>query len=148
MSLNSSCSFRIARDAARSLSALSRSPSNQQIILISLEQTPTRLIPAHHRSSPSVDYIDAVSTPPFASTSAIPLAEGLVDLYADDGPQRLVNAVLDVLKRRKSEGKKVTVVLDSADALAEKGVHAVFSLVKKILRTLEGGAPGGISHSD
>lgn len=49
-----------------------------------------------------------------------------------------------MIKQKKSEGKNLLVVVDSVDALAEKGVHAVFSLVKKVLKGL-GGGPAGAS---
>ncbi|ORY88749.1 hypothetical protein BCR35DRAFT_350687 [Leucosporidium creatinivorum] len=112
------------------------------LLLISLEQTPSRLIPSAHRSSPLISHVDGISAPPFASTSSTPLPAGLVDIHAEHGMQQLEKAVLEAIKQKKSEGKKLLVVLDSVDALAEKGVHAVFSLVKKVLKALEGGPSG------
>lgn len=112
------------------------------LLLISLEQTPSRLISCAHRSSPLVSHVDCISAPPFASTSSTPLPAGLVDLHAEHGVQQLEKLVLEVIKQKKSEGKKLLVVLDSVDALAEKGVHAVFSLVKKVLKGLDGSPSG------
>lgn len=114
------------------------------MLLISLEQSPSRLIPNTLRSSPLITHVDAVSTPPFglASTSSTPLPAGQVDLHAEDGVQQLEKRVFEAVKARKAEGKRLLVVLDSVDALAEKGVHVAFALLKKVLKGLEGGQSG------
>lgn len=58
--------------------------------------------------------------------------------------RQLEKSVLEAIKQKRTEGKKLLVVLDSVDALAEKGVHAVFSLAKKVLKALEGGPAGAL----
>lgn len=103
------------------------------MVLLALEQSPSRLIPASHDTS-KLDLINAVSSSPVASTSTLP--PSALDITAPGGVQAVERKVLEVIGRRK-RGDKVLLVLDSVDALAEHGVQAVFSLVHKALKALE-----------
>lgn len=126
---------------------------NEQVVVISLEQSPSRLIPRNNSNSSAtqnqhVDLVDCVSVPPFASTSTLPA--GLVNLHEKGGVQLLEKSALEAVRRRKAAagaGGKVLVVLDSVDALAEKGVHAVFSLLRKVLKELEGSSGESVMSS-
>ncbi|KAL8286567.1 hypothetical protein RQP46_004584 [Phenoliferia psychrophenolica] len=101
-------------------SSLSR---NEAVIVLALEQTPSRLLPRTHDAS-RVDFVDCLA------------AE--VDLHGAGGARRHEEVALEAVRRRKKQGGKIVVVLDSVDELAEEGVEVVYSLVRKVLRELQG----------
>lgn len=105
----------------------------EHVVLLALEQSPSRLIPASHDPS-KLDLVHAVSSSPIASTSTLP--PSAVDANATVGVQAMERMVLKAIGRRE-RGDKVLLVLDSVDALAEHGVQAVFSLVHKALKALD-----------
>jgi hypothetical protein len=107
--------------------------SNDHVIALALEQPPSKLLPAGYPRD-KVDLVDAVSGCPYASTST--LAPGLVNLHEEGGLAAMETLVLDAVVRRKA-GDRVLVVIDSVDALAEFGVHAVVSLLRRVLKLLE-----------
>lgn len=103
------------------------------MIALALEQPPSKLLPTGYPRD-KVDVIDGVSGCPYASTST--LAPGLVNVYDEGGLAAMEKLVLDAVVRRKA-GDRLLVVIDSVDALAEFGVHAVVSLLRRVLKLLE-----------
>lgn len=104
-------------------------------MLISVEQTPSRLLPASFPPE-LVLQVDAVSHPPTASTSAAPLPAHLVDWKGEGGGRRLQEIVVKAVESALKASESVLVVLDSIDALAEEGTYEALSVVKAVLSRL------------
>lgn len=103
------------------------------MIVIALEQRPSKLIPAAYKSSSRITLIDTVSLP-FASTSTA--RSNAFGLSGGEGLKALGERVEEGIGK---ERERVLVVLDSVNALAQQGTHAVVSLVRRILRQLDNG---------
>lgn len=102
-------------------------------MLISLEQTPSRLVP-----SPKPEHltlVDGVSCPPFASTSS--LAPHLVDWQATGGLSRLLDKVTEGVERALKTSDRLTIVLDSVTRLAEEGSNEAVKVIRAILARIK-----------
>ncbi|SCZ99356.1 BZ3500_MvSof-1268-A1-R1_Chr3-1g05966 [Microbotryum saponariae] len=121
-------------------SALSR--SDEQAVVVALEQSPARLLPfaastgASHANLQLVDAVSSLSKT-YASTSAVPLGDSFLDLYQPNGVQYLVKAVVTAIERAQQKSSSVLVVLDSVDRLHElAGMHGVHSTLQAVLKAL------------
>ncbi|KAK4048607.1 hypothetical protein OIO90_005777 [Microbotryomycetes sp. JL221] len=103
------------------------------IVVLSLEQTKTRLVPNNVDAGllRFVDRMTAQSTA--ASTSATDIQQS-ERLALEHSVIDSVNAAVSQTLRQG--GRKVLVVLDSANAIAEAGVDALHSIVRKTLKAI------------
>ncbi|SGY48927.1 BQ5605_C001g00715 [Microbotryum silenes-dioicae] len=121
-------------------SALSR--NNEHVVAVTLEQSPSRLLPfaastgASHANFQLVDAVSSLSKT-YASTSAIPLGDSFLDLHQPNGVKRLVKAVVTAIERAQQKSSSVLVVLDSVDRLHELAdLHGVRTTLQAVLKAL------------
>lgn len=103
-------------------------------MLISLEQSPNRVLPAS-LGPEQLELVDGISCPPFASTSTLP--PHLVDWQSVGGMARLEQKAVAAVEAALSRGTKVTVVLDSVTTLAEGGVYEATRIIRAVLSRLK-----------
>ncbi|SCV71087.1 BQ2448_2675 [Microbotryum intermedium] len=120
-------------------SALSK--NDEQVIVVALEQSPSRLLPlaSTGASHASLQLVDAVSSlfKTYASTSAVQLGDSFLNLDQPNGIMDLVKAIVMAIERAQQKSSKVLVVLDSVDRLHElAGLHGVHSALQAVLKAL------------
>ena len=101
------------------------------VVLVTFQQPARRLLPAKYDTN-KIDIIDCITSRRIASSSN----SHHVNLRSSTAIAQLERTIQDILEGRRRNSGGVTVVLDSVDELADKGVHCVVRILSRLLGML------------
>lgn len=102
-----------------------------------MQQPSKRLLPSAYDST-NIDIIDCTTSTPHATTSN----SHHVDLRSTNAVpslERTIRELIEARRRKLGPNGGITVLLDSVDELAERGVHGVVRILSGVLRSLGDG---------